>query len=383
MYFQTLLKRMVCGCLLIVGILPGLLAQTLRISLFNEKQLKTVVIGISGKSYRIECDDNALVYIPENDDAFYVMLSADKLVLRSKERPLGTFTKISLIPLKQGVYFTANPIIPKANSRQFDDGLEISIAYNRISLINTVDMDNYIAGVVEAETGINATIEFYKAQSVLVRTYVNGSMNKHKIEGFQLCDGVHCQAYKGRLTKNKTIQQATKATSNLVAMIHDTTYITAVFHANCGGYTESAENAWLSKKDYLVQVKDPFCLNSPAAKWTKTITLDDWKSYLKNHGCKSAPKLSYIDFNVVNTNRAQYYIVKKDSIPYKQIRSDYQLKSSFFSISASSDEVTFVGRGYGHGVGLCQEGAIQMAKVGYNFKEILQYYFKGIEVVGK
>jgi stage II sporulation protein D len=358
------------------------MAQSVRISLFNDLSLQTVVISIPGNSYRLECDSQKIAG-PETNDAYYITLLNDKLLIRNKLNPLGLYHNFRLIPLKADAYFTINPIIPKSTSRQYDDGLNVSVAYNRISIINEINADDYISGVVEAEAGINATIEFYKAQSVLVRTYLYGHSKKHESEGFNLCDGVHCQAYKGRSTKNPIIINATKATSGYVALYNDTAYITAAFHANCGGYTESAQNAWLSQKNYLVPVKDPFCQNSPAARWEKTITLEEWRIYLKNHGFKSAGKVPYIDFSVVNTERAQYYILKKDSIPYKQIRSDFQLKSSFFSISVTEKELTFKGRGYGHGVGLCQEGAIQMAKVGYKFEEILKYYFKGVEIVKK
>jgi stage II sporulation protein D len=90
---------------------------------------------------------------------------------------------------------------------------------------------------------------------------------------------------------------------------------------------------------------------------------------------------AYINFNTVQTERHQYYIVVNDSIPHKQIRSDFKLKSNFFSVSATPKEVTFIGRGYGHGVGLCQEGAMHMAKIGYKYNEIIQFYYKGVTIV--
>jgi stage II sporulation protein D len=360
----------------------GVSAQPVRISLYNDLSLQTVVISISGDSYRLVCDGQTLME-PSGNDAFYLTLVSGQIIVRNKLKPLGAFSELKLISLKNGSYVNLSPIVPKANSRQYIGSLHISVAYNRISIINEVEPNDYIAGVVEAEAGTNATIEFYKAQSVLVRTYLYGHINKHESEGFNLCDGVHCQAYKGQSTKNPLIRKATIATSGLVALYNDSTYITAAFHANCGGYTESAQNAWLTGKDYLVPVKDPFCQNSPAARWEKTIPMEQWRQYLKNHSLKSATRVPYIDFSIVNTERAQYYIIKKDSIPYKQIRSDFQLKSSFFSISVTENELTFKGRGYGHGVGLCQEGAIQMAKVGYTFEEILKYYFKGIKIEKK
>ena len=71
----------------------------------------------------------------------------------------------------------------------------------------------------------------------------------------------------------------------------------------------------------------------------------------------------------------------KDSLHTKQIRSDFQLRSAFFSIIATQKEVAIKGRGFGHGVGMCQDGAMQMAKIGYKYADILSYYYKEIRVV--
>jgi stage II sporulation protein D len=355
-------------------------AQKIKISLFNEVPLQTVVIGVAGNSYSLLCD-SLEIDRPSNDDAYYISLIDNNLTIRNKQKPLGTFHQIQLVPLKSNVFFTVTPVSPKKASRQYDDGITVSVAFKRISLINDISENNYIAGVVEAEAGINATSEFYKAQSILARTYIYGHRSKHISEGFNLCDGVHCQAYKGRATKNPVISKATLSTNGLVAVDSDSSYIIAAFHANCGGFTESSQNAWLSIKNYLVSVKDPFCQNSPAARWEKTISVEDWRNYLKNHNFKNATKIAYIDFNVVNTERNQFYRIKNDSLPYKQIRTDFELKSSFFSISATASNLTFQGRGYGHGVGMCQEGAMQMSKIGYKYDEILTYYFKGINII--
>jgi stage II sporulation protein D len=359
-----------------------IIAQNVSISLFNNLSLQTIVISVPAQSYIVTLD-NTTSLEPANSDIYYLTRVNDKITVRNKQEELGSFSEIKITSKNKNNTLTINPVVPRATSRQYPGSLHINIAFNRISIINEVEPNDYIAAVVEAESGTNATVEFYKAQSVLARTYLYGHADKHSSEGFNLCDGEHCQAYKGMATKNPLIKEATKATTGFVALINDSTYITAAFHANCGGFTESAENAWLSKKEYLLPIKDPFCQNSPAARWEKTITTEQWRKYLKDHGFKSASRIPYIDFSIVNTEREQYYILKNDSIPYKQIRSDFQLKSSFFSISANEKEIIFKGRGYGHGVGLCQEGAIQMSKIGYKFEEILKYYFKGIEVVRK
>ncbi|HEX2936205.1 MAG TPA: SpoIID/LytB domain-containing protein [Bacteroidales bacterium] len=352
----------------------------MRISLFNEVPLKTVIVSSLKGAYTVWGDGDKLFPL-KSTDAIYLSMYDGQILMRNAEKPIGYFAKVHIECADENAIIRIKPVEPAKDGRQYNNNLDISIAFNRLLLVNDVDPDNYVAGVVDAETGPNAEPELYKAQSVLARTYLYKSITKHESEGFQLCDGEHCQAYKGRSNRNPFIREATKATSGLVVIDQDSSFITAAFHANCGGNTESAENAWLSPKSYLIPVKDPFCQNAPAARWSVTVPLSEWRTYLKSHGIKNAVKTAYINFNVVQTERHQYYVLGKDSVPYKQIRSDYKLRSSFFSVSATQKEVTFNGRGYGHGVGMCQEGAIQMAKIGYKYNEIIQFYYKGVQIV--
>ncbi len=98
----------------------------------------------------------------------------------------------------------------------YDDNLLALPGDRYMTLVNQVDMDKYLAGVVEAEAGSNAEKEFYKAQSVLCRTYALKQMERHSSEGFSLCDGTHCQAYKGKSTTNPEILEAIVETSAMV-----------------------------------------------------------------------------------------------------------------------------------------------------------------------
>lgn len=355
-------------------------AQMVNISLFNETPLKSVVVSTLKGKYKVTADHTKEIEFT-NTDAIYISIYGERIVVRNSQQLIGTFSSLIFEGVGTDNVLRINPVSPSANTRQYNDNLRISVAFGRLSLINQIQPDNYIAGVVEAEAGGNADMEFYKAQSVLARTYLYGHFSRHESEGFQLCDGVHCQAYNGRSIRNPAIIAATKATAGMVLISTDSTFITAVFHADCGGETESAEHAWLSGKSYLVSVKDPFCQNSPSSKWEKTIPLDQWKIYLKDHGFKLKKDISPGSFDFSQITRRQYYVLKKDSIPTKQIRTDFQLRSAFFSVIASDNSITFKGKGFGHGVGMCQDGAIQMARAGYKYEDILKFYFKDIRLI--
>lgn len=371
-------KNTACLALCLVSLSAA--CQSVRISVLNEIPLKSVVISTLKGNYSVIADSSVRMSLSERE-VMYITFMGNQLMLRSNEKIIGNFATLRFEAAESDDVIRINPVTPAGDTRQYNDNLIVSVAYNRISLINEVNPNNYIAGVVEAESGPNAEPEFYKAQSILARTYLYGHFTRHQSEGFQLCDGVHCQAYKGRSFRNRSISEATKATRDLVVVGPDSAFITAVFHANCGGETESAANAWLSGKSYLIAVKDPFCQNSPSAKWTKTITLDQWKDYLKGHGFKFSKKISPGEFDFSQILRRNYYVLGKDSIPTKQIRGDFQLRSAFFSVIASKTDITFNGRGFGHGVGMCQDGAIQMAKIGYAYPDILTYYYKNIRIV--
>lgn len=355
-------------------------SQTLKVSLFNESPVKSIVISSLKGEYKVVADSAQTLQFSSND-LIYISLYGNRLLVRDSKKPIGNFSSLVFTCDKEGSVLRVNPVSPAGQPRQYNDNVLVSVAFGRLSLINEVDIDNYIAGVVEAEAGGNALPEFYKAQAVLARTYLYGHIHRHESEGFQMCDGVHCQAYHGRSVRNPAIVEATKATTRQVAITKDSTLITAVFHANCGGETESAANAWLSGKSYLLSVKDPFCQNSPSFRWSKTITLAQWTDYLKDRGFKIGKNLSPGTLDFSQISRKQFYRIKKDSIPTKQIRGDFQLRSAYFSVVAGNKDITFNGRGFGHGVGLCQDGAMQMAKVGYKFEDILSFYFKDILII--
>ena len=154
----------------------------------------------------------------------------------------------------------------------------------------------------------------------------------------------------------------------------------AAYHSNCGGETEAAQNAWQNDLPYLTPVIDPYCTHLPNAGWQKTIPLDDWITYLVKNGFVLNPDV-VMDFSFQQLRRTPVYEVNNFTIPVRKIRNDWQLRSSFFSIAVEDDNVVFRGRGYGHGVGLCQEGAMEMGRRGFKYGEIISFYYKYVNLV--
>jgi stage II sporulation protein D len=262
---------------------------------------------------------------------------------------------------------------------EYDDNCIFRLMDNKMLMINKIDMEKYIAAVIEAEGGNHANPEYYKAQAVLIRTFTIKNMLKHAEEGFNLCDEVHCQAFQGRLTQNPEIFAAVKATEGLVLIDCDSVLIMSPFHSNCGGETSSAGLYWQKDLPYLESIKDPFCVNSSNATWTVSIPKENWISYID--GIKSN-NLDYSrqNFSFTTPHRTKFVSINGLDLNLRDIREAFKLKSSFFSINDSGNEIIFEGKGYGHGIGMCQEGAMEMARVGYTWLDIIHFYFHNIAV---
>ena len=176
---------------------------------------------------------------------------------------------------------------PSGAIKNYEDNLMITIHpyYHYMKLINNIDIDNYVAGVVESEVGKRPPVEYFKLQAIICRTYALKNIDKHKDDGFSLCDKVHCQAYHGK-PKSDLIKEAAIATNGVVIVDSDINLITATFYSNCGGQTANSEEVWKRPLYYLRTVKDTFCLHENNAVWTKRISKQKWTDYLIDHGLR-------------------------------------------------------------------------------------------------
>lgn len=250
--------------------------------------------------------------------------------------------------------------------------------FGSLLLINICDIESYIAGVVKSEGGSGKNPEYFKTQAVIARTYLYRYIDKHASDHFNLCDNTHCQAFNG-ITDDAIITRAAFETRGEVILGPDNLPIISAFHSNCGGETSASEDVWLTSQPYLRKVKDPHCLASRNSRWNKSIGLEDWITYLKKAGFtdnKADPSL----LNFSQITRSTEYKAGSLSIPLRQIRHDLDLRSTFFSVAVAGDSVIFKGRGYGHGVGLCQEGAMAMADKGFNYKQIINFYYTNVRI---
>ena len=260
---------------------------------------------------------------------------------------------------------------------------------NQIRVINRIYIENYLKSVISAEMGGHSPLEALKSQAVAARTISLSKIaaKKHINEGYDLCNTTHCQVYKGLTGITQTAMNAVMQTNNMI-LVYNGKPIEACYSSHCGGITECAGNVWLSRQEYLISQPDSYCINASL--------IPNWNQRSINWEVNFSKKEIENLFGVRNLKEiliiARYASTRVETITIKasrdvtlngptEIRNRFNLPSTLFIITRNNDNFLFVGNGYGHGVGMCQTGAIARAKAGKNFKEILNFYYINVSIV--
>jgi stage II sporulation protein D len=316
----------------------------------------------------------------------YRWLDASGMVLDTLNHSIamvleGDRWQISNLPSHQ--HMILQPILPgsklsiqtaESGYRQMQ-GLVHFLANSSTRCIVEVPLETYLPGVLAAEAGKGHSPSFYEAQAIVCRTYTVQAMGRHKMEGFDLCSEVHCQVFKGIGTVNDTILSAVMSTRDLILIDQNQKAITAAFHSNCGGHTQGAEAVWQHSLPYLRGVEDSFCLTYPHSHWEQVIEKEAWGNWIRSKSGNTEIPSQWLP-----RKRESFLMNREDAIRTAQARKAFGLRSSFFIALDEGDSTRIIGRGFGHGVGLCQEGAMGRAKAGHNAWEILSHYFQDVRL---
>ncbi len=351
--------------------------KTVKVQLFNQFNLKTVVVTpIEGK-YQITTDNGLIIKLKKIQLVYFTAIG-DSISLWDQAEHIGVFSTISFRGLTRYNNFKIESVYPNLPSREYEGDLQISARNNHLSIANFVNINDYLSGVVEAEAGPNAPFEFYKVQAIISRTYLMEIVHREGANYF-VGDDVNFQVYKNRCYRNPAIKQAVIQTSNLIIIDSTNSIILAAFHSNSGGFTANSEDVWLKPASYLKATPDPFSHNQKNSIWRDTITIQTWLKYLNDNGVtnKELEQMLMID----NPQRVKYLLTVNDSLTMRKIRKDFNLRSAWFSIKPEGSYIIIDGKGYGHGVGLSQEGGMQMARENHSFSDIITYYYKNVKVV--
>ncbi|HIP37668.1 MAG TPA: SpoIID/LytB domain-containing protein [Crocinitomix sp.] len=367
--------------LILIFTLNQALAQQLKIGVLRAYNITDVLVSYHKGSYNVYGDSlKKHTILPT--ESVQIKRVGDKLNLIQGVRNLGYFDTIRIQETLPNHSFRIQGLKPyKIKERKYKNNLLLTTdELKGIKIINEVEMPNYLAGVIESEGGGGRHIEYYKVQAVLSRTYALGHLKKHIKEGFSLCDRVHCQAYHKMLTYTPTIQKAVLETKHIVMVDQNFKLANGFFFANCGGQTSESDFVWNNPIPYCRSVRDTFCVHTKQAHWTKKIKKTEWENYLVNHfGYPVKDSIwGALLYSFSQKQRKAFYQIPQLGIPLRDLRTHFKLKSTWFDVYLEGNEVVLKGHGFGHGVGLCQEGAMKMSKYGYTYDKIIRFYFYGV-----
>ncbi|WP_170266417.1 SpoIID/LytB domain-containing protein [Phaeocystidibacter luteus] len=315
--------------------------------------------------------------------SYTVLPKSNSLILNRGALSLGEYAHIRCVPLGEDSSWVQ--IDGPGRARLYNGILEFRDVGRKLTVINDVRIDDYLGGVVESEAGHFRTPEFFKAQAVIARTWLLANINKHLDEGYNVKDDVSSQAYYSMAyyTNSDMIRSAVRATGDTILVDANGKPILGVFHANSGGQTANSQDAWSGRISYLQSVPDTFSLEGEKAFWEATINKEEFIAYVAQ---KLGVSASDANFRVAlleyhPAEREGVFTYSGKSLKWKDVRSRFRLRSAWFSITENGSTVLLKGRGFGHGVGMSQEGANAMATHGYTWKQILSHYYPTTRMV--
>jgi len=271
---------------------------------------------------------------------------------------------------------------PAKNTKHYFGHLQIQVARQKLKLVNLLWMEQYVKGVVAAEGGIYKTPEFLKVQAICSRTYAVRNLGKYAKEGFDLNDKVDCQVYKGVPQASSLIDQAVAQTQGLILTDPYGEVIDAVFSANCGGQSANSEDVWSSPSAYLRSTPsyDQY-REFRNSEWSYNLSRLDFLRILS--GYYHFPVYEYTIIPDIS-GRVKELQLNGDSrwvISGTEIRQLLKLKSTRFRIREFENQCFISGQGFGHGVGMCQDGAYKLSTLGWSHEEILRHFYAGVKLI--
>lgn len=276
----------------------------------------------------------------------------------------------------------------KINGRQFRDDLFLYSSNKECLVVNHVDLEKYVAGLLHSEMNASWNLNTLMAQAVAARSYAiyqmikAGSLRTKEIKApFDLESTIKDQVYEGANQERYRAIKAVEQTRGMV-LTYKGEPIKAFYHSTCGGSTESVAKVWGKSLPYMKSVHCGFCNKSPRYNWRYVINKQDFQKKLNKIGFASN-QLTGIKVLEKNGIGRAHWIEIKDVLGTKQIHAirlrdllgTLNIMSTDFEVHLVGDSLIFNGRGSGHGVGMCQYGAKAMGEAGFEYSNILKHYY--------
>lgn len=254
---------------------------------------------------------------------------------------------------------------------------------DKLYVLNRLPIETYLLGIVGSEMNPSWPIEALKAQAVAARSYAmqRRMMMRAANRPYDLADSVLSQVYKGaERIRPSVIRAVTETRGEVIAYRHG--LVEALFHSTCGGRTVSARSAFGNHVPYLKPKKCKWCRESHRHRWKVNVPVDELSGRL------SRAKLIRGALSRLERDEGVEYVSVRDGrgsrrLDPRKVRKAVgfsKLYSARFSAKTRGRQVEIEGRGFGHGVGMCQWGARGMAAQGKTYEQILEYYYDGARV---
>lgn len=285
------------------------------------------------------------------------------------------YTLVVLIPITIISFLFKETNFIMQENKQSVEKVKVKIDKSNIE----VDIEEYIIGVVAGEMPALFEEEALKAQAVASRTYlINHLLNNESISN-TTDDQVYLTKEEMKLKwqndyekyYNK-IKQAVQSTKGLI-MYYENHPIKSYYFSTSNGYTESSLNVFNEQRDYLTIVESPFDEDNS---YTTELSRQEFCTKL-NISCN---KITITNIELDNSNRVSKITINNQEYSGIELRKLLSLRSTDFTINIKDTTIEITTKGYGHGVGMSQYGANNMAKLGYTYEEILKYYYQDIEI---
>lgn len=265
--------------------------------------------------------------------------------------------------------------------------VRVSRKGHAISVVNQVDLEEYVKGVVPSEVSSAWHPEMLKVQAVAARTYALYNKMLSAARDYDVMATIQDQVYRGRTGVDHRVEEAVESTRGIV-VTHLQAPIYAAFSSTAAGPTEDAVNVWANKDlPYLKGVECPFDLESPYYQWKASVKIEQLEKNLRHQGftvgtIATITPIAYSRAGRVARLRILHSggetLLRGEDL--RKAAGYTVIPSTQFEVESIGAEVVFAGYGAGHAVGLCQWGAKELAELGYSYNSILQYYYPGTEL---
>jgi stage II sporulation protein D len=257
----------------------------------------------------------------------------------------------------------------------------------KLIVVNHIPVEDYLYGVLHYEISDRWPIAALKAQAIAARTFAVYQAKQNKLQPYDLRSDIYSQVYGGSASEKWATTKAVNLTRSKV-LTYKGDLFPSYYHATCAGSTEDAASLWNIELAPLKGVKCNYCMDSPHYKWTKDLPLSELEAALKTSGYNIG-KIEHVSIISRNSSGRADKLEIKDGIgvsvvltakEFRQLIGPNEIKSTRFDAFIKKDHLVVIGKGWGHGVGMCQWGMYGLAKRGRSSDDILKFYYPGAQI---